>query len=523
MDIKLLVVLLVALSLLIRAYPRIKLKNVYASDTYFHLYCAKHIKNSKYTIPLSLPRVLLPHRYTYPYLYHYLLSLFSDKNRLTVERYTGAVTDTLSMLVCYVYSSNISQYVHQVNIALNADLIVMLLYLLSPALLRIGSGPRAYNGSPRTVGQLLYIIHVLSCYTYYKNGQVLQLAICLLTGALIIITGKFSTQVLLFFGVLFTVFYAQTYLLIIIACFVLSVLVSNGKSVRILLGQLEHTVLYARYFQSRFLYPHLKTFKQYRDTVRIVCSNFNFKNCVEWLLVVERHPLHLFVTLYPHLIVLFFILIRGVAISDFDKFLLIWLMSGVLLYILTKLRLLLFLGEGERYVEYALFPSLYLFVKYTLLFMPAAIVVFLLYYIFCTVVYLEYFISRFKTQNDSWHSTSICYQELDKYPSGILWPIGSFHFQALVRSKNHLVLSHGANVEKQTMDQFNIIYENYPYPSGRFAEIVKTYGVNYIISDEQHINHYKKCFVNNPGEFESLTELIAESPILKVWRIKKDS
>ena len=126
--------LIFLLSFIIRAFPRVLLKNTYVSDTYFHLYCARVIRENSFRIPQKLPRVMLNHQYTYPFGYHLLLALFPLKSRLWIERFTGATFDTISTAIVYYFSRWILQesgYSYREEL----PLLVTILYAFSPALL----------------------------------------------------------------------------------------------------------------------------------------------------------------------------------------------------------------------------------------------------------------------------------------------------------------------------------------------------------------------------------------------------
>ena len=60
----LLITLICLASFLIRYYPRHVLKNAYSSDTYFHLYCARVLRERRLRIPSRLPGVALNQEYT---------------------------------------------------------------------------------------------------------------------------------------------------------------------------------------------------------------------------------------------------------------------------------------------------------------------------------------------------------------------------------------------------------------------------------------------------------------------------
>ncbi len=68
--------ILIFLCFFLRAFPRLRLKNIFLSDTYFHLYCAEIIRDNGFRLPEKFSKVILNHAYTYPFGYHFFLSLF---------------------------------------------------------------------------------------------------------------------------------------------------------------------------------------------------------------------------------------------------------------------------------------------------------------------------------------------------------------------------------------------------------------------------------------------------------------
>lgn len=514
------IIIVLLIGLFVRAYPRYKLRDVYSSDTYYHLFCALSIKLNKFKIPNKLPRVHLSHRYTYPYFYHLILSCFGHKSRLWVERNTGAIFDTLSNLCVYTFVVVNTETASFWEARWSLPLALSSLIAVSPAHLRLGSGPRAYNGSPRTLGQFLYVVHVLTAYCGYTSYSKLWLFVSVMAGGLAVITAKFTLQVLIFFGIFFSIFISPYYAVLLLVSFLFSILLSQGRSLRIIEGHLRHSELYYNYFQKPFLYPHIRTLKQYKESVLNVWKYYNIKDKFDWVLIAERYPLHLFLTVFPQFILVPGLIIRFDDLMPLGKFMTIWAVSGLICFIITKHRRFLFLGEGERYLEYALYPSLYiLLVVSGRWYLHVAILLMLLSSIFAWW-YINTYIKQNYLAHNSYGTSSAYFEQLDKMPAGVIWPIGSFHFQTLYRSKSHRVISHAGNMDRSAMEDIDLMYANYPYPSGDFERILDKYNVTYIVSDEAHTRHYKNNFMANGDQFDALTELLFDSGVLKIWKIK---
>ena len=188
------------------------------SDTYFHLYCAATIRKKSFRLPNKLPRIVLDHEYTYPFLYHCLLAIFPIKIRHWAERVSGAVFDTISVVIVYLFS----RWLFQTHSNPYLAEMVAALYAFSPGLLRMGSGPRAYNGSPRTMGQMLYVLHATSAFVGIHENSIGFLTISVISGSMLTVTAKFGTQVLLMFGIFFFGFFSVKYAAILGSSFALS-------------------------------------------------------------------------------------------------------------------------------------------------------------------------------------------------------------------------------------------------------------------------------------------------------------
>ena len=517
--------ILIFLCFLLRAFPRLRLKNVFLSDTYFHLYCAGVIRDNGHRLPNKFSKVILNHTYTYPFGYHYLLSLFPLHSRLWFERITGAVFDTINLILIYLFSGWAFTYFGKDTSSQRIPLMVALLFTFSPGLLRTGNSPRVYNGSPRVLGQTFYLIHLLGGFYAYATQNFLVLALSLLAGALLIITSKFGIQVLVFFGIGFILFFESYYMLLLIGCFFLAFVGMRRKVLWVILGQIHHSLFYAKYLQAVFLYPWVKTLPSYflgfLGQVWQLLYEFRFWNAIRWFFS-ERYFLHILMTNYPQFFLFFYYVQQFPQMNILDHFFLVWMGLGLVWFLITTLRPFLFIGEAERYLEYAIFPSLFLLLKFLPEKLEGLIGVFLVYSILYALFALIQYQKQYRQKHEHFFEDKATLKSLNQLEEGVLLPIGPFHYQALSCTR-FPILTHGGNIDERLLsrDEFMLVYGNYPYPSERLLEIIERYKVEYIMSDPEFLDHYKRKILKNPTLFDRHVRILWETPTLLVGKIIK--
>ncbi len=517
-----LITLLAVTTFLVRALPRVLLPDVYASDTYFHLFRAQTIRDNRFRLSKTLPRIILPHENTYPFLYHYLLAIFPSGARLWAERFTGAVFDTFNVLLVYLFSNWLILEQTGLDKYEFLPIWVAALFAFSPALMRIGSGPRAYNGSPRVMGQTLYLLHIFSAVFFYETGNIIALTVSIVAGAAVYITAKFGVQVLLFFGVFFALGVTPLYALLILLSFFASYVVTSGYVGTVIQGGVRHSRFYVKHLQRIFLDPHVRSFKQYivgfgDATLRLI--TLRLKGALFWYYR-EQYFLHLFVTVFPQFAVLL------LFIQRFEKlhvpfFLLAWSAAALVCFFLTKLRPLMFLGEGERYLEYALFPSV--FVAVLLLYQTPKLLCLWLAYSLLSMCFYQYdYHSSYSKLHRDYHQILDIFGKLDSLQSGVIWPIGSFHWQTLFHTR-FPVLTHGCNLDERVLskEEFMLVYGNYPYPSPNYRSIIENYNVKYIVSDKTSLEYYPKQFLDDPEGFRAMIDVLWQNSSLLIAQVKK--
>lgn len=483
---------------------------------------ARVLRENGFRLPRQFSQVVLRHDFTYPILYHLFLALFPLKIRLWVERLSGAIFDTLAAVIVYVGASWLVESGSLSPAADQLPLWTLALFVFAPPLLRIGSGPRVYSGTPRVAGEMLYLLHILAVYFAWAEQSPLALAVGLLAGALVFLTAKFANQALVFFGLFFCLFVAYQYAFVIAGSFLLALLLSRGYAWRIIVGHVKHLVRYYKFVQAVFLYPHLRTLPRYLKSCIFNAWSFlrlRWGAALRWYFHDENFFLHLFLTVNTPFIAALLGGQRAARSNEALWFLYIWCAAALFWFFLTKTRKMLFLGQGERYLEFAVFPSLFLSLVFLLPVYAWAVYAWLGYSLFAAAYYLSHYL---KTTSDDYKETEALFDMLRQMPPGNLLPLGSFHWQALYRS-SFPVITYIGNPNEALIShaESELLYGNQPYPSDRFSEILERYNVSYVLTDQAHLSHYRQQILKDPHIFDDAVELVCEASSLMLFRVKQ--
>ncbi len=523
MDIVILTLLLV-FSFTIRALPRKGFTYAFSGDTFFHLYMGNAIRKNNFKIPDRIPNVVLDHEYTYPYLYHLFLSVFSKEKSLKIEKITGAIFDTINALAIYIFVSWSVNY-FQMIVPSYFSFLITLSYIVSPALLTISAGPRAYSGSPRVIGQTLYIIHITTFFYYSVTGDFVGFFISILFGSLLFITAKFGVQVLVFFGVIFIFLYSPVYSIIILLSFIISVFYTRGRSWKVLSGQIKHSEFYFLFMKSGKIFgfkSDLQDIKIYlarllRNSKQLIRGRvFNF---IEWVFS-ERYFLHFSIIAFPQVIFLLIVYNKIYLPEILLNFLLIWFAASLIWFLLTSFGFLKFLGEGERYIEYSVTASFFLAGYYLVsneLYLW--IVVYFIYSLFIYFLHVYLFRKRHSTQTDDYYLDEELFEKLNSLPKGILLPFGN-EWQTLYRSK-HPLLTYGANIDvkRLSVKYFKHLFYNAHMPADIMDEFINKFNLRYILTTPVNLDFYLNNVCKDDKFFKTVTEKVAESKNYILFKI----
>jgi hypothetical protein len=337
-------------------------------DTWFHLLYAEEIAANGHRIPRRILQFLLSTRATYPPLMHWLLSFLPRRWRERTEPFWGGLCDGLAA------AALLATILHGMpGGTLRIGLLAVLLFLITPAMLGTGWGPRALHGTPRVFGQMLFTLSALSFLSYRATGSMAWFAAAAFFGSLIFVSSMFSVQVFVFLNLLVALF-SRSWAPVGLAAagFVLSLPWFGGHAVHSLRKQVRILTIMERSLRrGQFDSPVIQGRNRWRDLLRWPVDLLRDPRKARhfatqqntWLILLLQTPLApaCFLLGGPA---------GGFASGPMQEAgLYVW--AGLALFALTSLRPLLFLGEAERYVEHVV-PLLCLTLAFAAVSAPGA-------------------------------------------------------------------------------------------------------------------------------------------------------
>ncbi len=329
-------------------YPRI-LNKKFGVDIWTHLlYLKEYHKQEK--IPGKIENgFIVSGEYDYPPIFIFILSKFPFK---LVEKYEFIFSPFFdSLLVVLIF--NISFYLTG-NILLS--LVTQIIYVLTPIIVLENS-----SATPRSLGYNLFTILFISLFLFIQNSQPIFLLIAIVSGALIFLSHRFTTQGFLFFSVFFSILDKNpVYLLIFALSFVLGLILSKGFYLKVLKGHIGNLKFWADNINYRFSHQVKGTYKEHKT------KDFIFRLYNEFL----KFPPFVLTITNPWTLPVFYLFFFAKPSDPLLSRMLSWVMLSYVLALLTtwipKLR---FLGEGQRYLELSAFPTAFLASKLLFRFM----------------------------------------------------------------------------------------------------------------------------------------------------------
>jgi hypothetical protein len=468
--------LLLFLTFLLRVIPRLIFKLPINSDTWFHLTYAEEIRQNNRKVPSRFKKYLLNNEVVYPYLYHLIIGLTSFKNNIKYEKYYSAFVDTL-----FVFAS------YWATIFITGDervaLTVSVLLAVSATLLKVSTGPRAYQGTPRVLGELLVFCSLISLYYFWQSSNYLWLVASILLGSLSLICSKFSFQALVLFLPTIALF-TDSVMPIVLLFFILifAIIATKDKYIVILIGHYNHLFNYATVLKKQWKpINELNKLAQYVQFIKKLFS-LDFLGALK---LVDGKLLYLNITYKAPEIYIFAVYLISYGVTDdFDEFLLGWSLSGLIFFFVVSTHSFKFIGEAERYIEYAIYPLVLLIAMHS----SEEVLIYLIIFFVCL-----YFLNLYKLKKSISGETGF-HDNLNKVceflkknfdASNSLVPIISkttFHQGALLTGMNILATTQ-YDRKKFGEDQWDKLYElGFPLFTNDFKWLSENYGVTMILA-----------------------------------------
>ncbi|OGV53677.1 MAG: hypothetical protein A2X49_16140 [Lentisphaerae bacterium GWF2_52_8] len=519
---------ILGLAFLGRLLPRLPLFDAISADGFFHLAMAERIRSNGLRIPDTVRNISLKHRYDYPFFYHWLLALFPERGMRWAKVLTAPIAYT-GVTACALAFSRSLYSVYLPGRETELSLWTALLVALAPPLILTGNHSKSFSGSPRPLGQFLFSIFLCSQLAISLGWQpFLWFGVSVVVVAVTCVTSKFTNQVLFFFGIILLFFGNWEPMTALLSGVILSSLFSGMRTLKVLRGQIMHSYFYYTRLQHRYLYPLRKPFAYVkRATGEMLCFFKNPAGPFIWFFSEGFLP-HMLLTTYPHLLIVGFFWLHGCkafvagnSAQPAIMALIPWLFAGVLCMVFTSTKLLMFLGDPERYMEHTIIPQFCLFVLVAAetgisWLLPAM----LIYSGFFYLIHIAVYRKSMRNRTEIVKTLPELIKNIDREDT-VLYGIGNLSWPLLYATKKASIISSGVNIDPYytNLEEWEEVWGNCSYPGIKIMELIPKYKITYLVGTDTSIEEYEKTLKDDAfssGKFETL----ATSGDFKLMRLK---
>jgi hypothetical protein len=473
---------------------------------------ARKIRANKFKHIKTIDEFIIPNVQRYPYFFHYLLALLPFNTRIKFEKISGAFFDTLYLMIFYFFALYLQNKYDFSDFKYFPET-VCTLFAVSPALLRSGDGPRAFNCTPRVFALLLYIGHLLMFFIYVDQNNIYAAILSIIIGGFACITAIFSLQTMLFFAPFFIFGFSYSYLLFFLSAYAFSILVSKGWSIEITKGIIKHLSYYYTVQKALLSWMNVgykKYFVDLKNQIIWFLKSRDVKPLIKWYVSVNLWP-HLLITIFPFVlfsILIYFRLFNSSELPVTDKFFFIYTFAGFVCFLITKHHPFQFLGSGERYLEYVFLPATFLFVKYAYINDVMWMVYVFLGYSVILLPYLLYiYVFNNRPWNDLQKELAIVFKHTKDNFNGIFAPLQSLDAKVINFYSDHRLLVY-PTLRDNTLfpnKEYETIWgeKGKGFISGNIKEIFEKYNCKYLFVKKADLPTYKSRHAENASLLET--------------------
>lgn len=471
-----------------------------SSDSIYHRLLVRELRANSGRMPNKIRQFLLDKRQSYPWLYHRVLAFWPEVALERRPELPSAVIDVVHVFLVVLLSARVAAVLGAGPVGCGlAAIVAGICFATSPALLAVGIGPRSYEITARPFGELLVTICLASTGEWLYTDHSVWLVLGVVAGASAMMASKFALQVLVFFlPVLGLAMGRNELLLLIPAQLLTALLLSRGRYLHVLIGQLSHLHFYATKLQWRFsllqsrnnlgllcraIAGLVRTGGQDRNAQRALALAFEQNTFLQMIL---RN-----VILYG-VIVVFLIRTGGnigaeAANGSWTKYLLAWVVASLVAWFATSFRPLYFLGEAERYPEYAWGAASVLFGLLALT-DPDMMLVFASLHLLTLMSVVAYMAIRYRFALAALKQELIRQDDLINYLNQLQHeqvvlpiPMAGLGFDIAFRTTHNVLLATDCQVWNRYGDKIFAQDGRYPYPNENIDWWRQTHGMNLMV------------------------------------------
>jgi hypothetical protein len=331
-------------------------------DAGYHLLLRREIRRNGMRMPARVPAMALDARQTYPWGYHLLLALLPERWIRGAPPLPSTLIDTAHALLVFALALHVAPIALPGSDAVPIALLAALLFATAPALLVVGIGPRAYEVTPRPLGELLYSALMAATGMLMAGGDPRWIGAAALAGGAMLLSSKFAGQVLVACALPCAVLTGSVWPLALPPAAVVAALVMSGGRYRwILEAHVRHLAIYYRRLQDEHsvLAERNDLSLLGRAAAHVLRAPRDPAARAELARLAEQSTILQFLLRNVLWYATVLLVVIGVTpmwsgALEWRGWLLAWAVTPIIPFVVSSVRRWRFLGEAERYPEYGI-------------------------------------------------------------------------------------------------------------------------------------------------------------------------
>lgn len=330
------------LSFSLQSYPRF-FNRYFGVDVWTRLLEIEHVRKAGHKIPSRIKKgFIIDGYFDYPIIFPWVFSFFSKNFLLKIQGFVSPFFDVLQNILVYVISYQ-----------LTGNITIALISQLTYSLIPIIPIENSYL-TPRSLGYFNFTLAFYPLMIFHINHNFGYLLVGFLFSTILFLVHRFALQSLLFISIFFTfVDKSPFYILSFFFSFLAATIITKGYYLQVLRGHLYNIFFWVKNYKFRFahqIYGNAKPKKQ-----DLIVKIYPLLSTLSPLLIISTNIwiLSAFVYLYIYVS----------QIPEFPKNIIFLKMSIWILFfyvigsIILKIKKLIPIGEGQRYLEMASVPA----------------------------------------------------------------------------------------------------------------------------------------------------------------------
>lgn len=487
----------IVITFLVRVGFRLRYPKSSGSDVWFHLYASEEIRRNRLAMPPRLSKYSLNTSFDMPPFVYTILALLPKRLRER-DHVFGPLVDSIQSTVIFLVSLWLSGSSYIAFLS-------ALGFALTPALLRADA--RVFFLSPRPWAELFASVSLLFAVLFYHEHSLALGFLSALFGSFVLLSSRFGPQAILFLSLgLTAVLLAWEFLLLLFFAFLLAVLLSKGYYLRVLRRHIGHSNFFRTTLVKRFSgTTHVTGWKD------VMSALIERKNVINTF---ARNPIISCLVFAPLLILLWI-----AALVDFSPIfsnpillsLFVWANVAFVVVVLISSRQLRFLGEAERYQNYAMLP-ICVIVPIVLVNIGVAVlwVLFALALLYSAILIRKNYSLAFRyfgiTENEERLSDEL-FSFLNQLPNERILCIPFSVSTELSYKTHHTTVYWGAIplTDNFTSEDFTEVFDEFPYPKKNIERHFRKFSATLLLFSKRLMGEIPLSYYELDG-FEKVFE-----------------